>query len=69
MQYAEYAIAIVLAGVLIFTACDYAAQAWHEWRMRRRQKRDWAAMQARIEYWQTYDRQFSQQQKRIRRER
>ena len=66
MQLAEYIVATVL-GLMLFW---FIFVRWlHEWNMRRRQKRDWAAMQARIDYWQTYDRQSSQQQKRIRRER
>ncbi len=66
LQDALYLIAALIALGIVYMLCDIAYKGAQAWQMRRRYKRDFADMQARIEFWQKYDRQFGRDQRRIR---
>ena len=66
LQTAEYLAALILAGILVWIACDEIARWWQERYMRRNREKYWREMQEKMEFWQQYDRKFSQEQRRIR---
>lgn len=67
LQYAEYAVAFALACVLLWTLGDVISERWRARCLRRKRDAVWREMEQRIEFWQKYDREFGQQQRRIRR--
>jgi len=70
IQQLEYLVALILAGILVWIACDEIARSLWRWRhercMRKQQELRRRELTANIEYWQKYDREFGHDQRRIR---
>ena len=63
---AETIIYSALAIALVYIACDEFARWWHERRMRKLRKEHWRSMCEKFDYWQRYDREFGERQRKIR---